>query len=288
MNDFEFHVPNSLNEAAEMLAKYDGDAKLMSGGTALMLLLKQGLVQPDHIISMHRVPEARTIEVKNGVLHIGGLVTQREMEKSDVVREAAPLLQNAYSRVATVRIRNSATVGGGLAQADPAMDPPPSLLVLGASVKVMAASGTARIIPIEDWYTDYYESSINEDEIVTELQVPVQPKDMKWTYIKYLPRTEDDYATVSAAALGKVENGKIGEVRVALGAVGPTALRATDLESKLKGADARFDVLKDASQSVLDIVDPTSDPRGSASYKRDMSAIFARRALQAVLGVDNQ
>lgn len=286
MNDFDFHSPASLTEAAGMLAKYDGDAKLMSGGTALMLLLKQGLVQPDHIISLHRVPEARSIEVKDGVLHIGGLVTQREMEKSDVVRDAAPLLQNAYSRVATVRIRNAATVGGGLVQADPAMDPPPSLLVLGASVKVVNASGAERIVPIADWYVDYYESAIEEDEIVTELQVPVQPKDLKWTYIKYLPRTEDDYATVSVAALGKAEGGKITDLRLALGALAPTALRATDLESSLKGADAKFDVLKDASQSVLNIVDPTSDPRGSADYKRDMSAVFARRAMQSVLGVE--
>lgn len=284
MNDFSFHAPGSLKEALELLAKYDGDARVMSGGTALMLLLKQSLVNPDHLISLHRVPEGRSIEVKDGVLHIGGLVTQREMELSPVVAEATPLLANAYSRVATVRIRNAATVGGGLAQADPAMDPPSSLLILNASVKVTSASGE-REIPIADWYSDYYETSINEDEIVTELLVPIQPKDMAWTYIKYLPRTEDDYATVSVAALGKAENGKISEVRVGLGAVSSTALRATDLEAALQGADASFDVLKDASQAIADIVDPTSDPRGSAGYKRDMSVVFARRALQEVLGV---
>jgi len=284
MNDFAFHVPGSLKEAAALLAEYDGDARVMSGGTALMLLLRQSLVNPDHIISLHRVPEARSIEVADGVLHIGGLVTQREMELSSVVREATPLLANAYSRVATVRIRNAATVGGGLAQADPAMDPPSSLLVLNASVKVTSASGE-RVIPIADWYSDYYETTINEDEIVTELLVPVQPTDMAWTYIKYLPRTEDDYATVSVAALGKAENGKISEVRVGLGAVSSTALRASDLESALQGADASFDVLKDASQAVANILDPTSDPRGSADYKRDMSVVFARRALQQVLNV---
>ncbi len=285
MNDFEFHAPTSLKDAAALLAQYDGDANLMSGGTALMLLLKQSLVQPDHLISLHRVPEGRSIEVSDGVLRIGGLVTQREVEQSSVVREAAPLLANAYSRVATVRIRNSATVGGGLAQADPAMDPPPSLLILDASVKVTSASGE-RVIPIADWYRDYYETSIEPGEIVTELQVPVQPKNLGWTYIKYLPRTEDDYATVAAAALGRVEGGKIAEVRVGLGAVASTALRASDLESALQGADARFDVLKDASQSVAGIVDPTSDPRGSAGYKRDMAVVFARRAMQAALGVE--
>jgi carbon-monoxide dehydrogenase medium subunit len=286
MNDFSFHAPESLNDALELLSKYDGDARVMSGGTALMLLLKQSLVNPDHIISLHRVPEARSIQVTDGVLHVGGLVTQREMELSPVVREAAPLLANAYSRVATVRIRNAATVGGGLAQADPAMDPPSSLLVLNASVKVRSASGE-RVIPIADWYSDYYETTINEDEIVTELLVPVQPTDMAWTYIKYLPRTEDDYATVSVAALGKAASGKISEVRIGLGAVSSTALRASGLEAALQGADATFKVLKEASQAIADIVDPTSDPRGSADYKRDMSVVFARRALQKVLGVED-
>jgi carbon-monoxide dehydrogenase medium subunit len=284
VNDFAFHAPTSLKEAADLLAQYDGEGKIMSGGTALILLLKQSLVQPDHLISLHRVPEARGIEVKDGVLHIGGLVTQREAEQSAVVREATPLLANAYSRVATVRIRNAATVGGGLAQADPAQDPPASLLVLNASVKVMSSS-SERVIPIEDWFVDYYETSIAEDEIVTELLVPVQPKDLGWTYIKYLPRTEDDYATVAVAALGKTKNGKITEARVGLGAVAATALRASDLEAALVGADAKLDVLKDASQGIADIVDPTSDPRGSADYKRDMAVVFARRALEQVLGV---
>jgi carbon-monoxide dehydrogenase medium subunit len=285
VNDFEFHAPTSLKDAAALLAQYDGDANVMSGGTALMLLLKQSLVQPDHIISLHRVPECRSIEVSAGVLRIGGLVTIREAETSAVVQEATPLLANAYSRVATVRIRNSATIGGALAQADPAMDPPPSLLILNASVKVTSAIGQ-RVIPIADWYSDYYETSIEPGEIVTELQVPIQPKNLGWSYIKYLPRTEDDYPTVGAAALGRVENGKIAEIRVGLGAVSSTALRATDLESALQGADAKFDVLKDASQSIAGIVDPTSDPRGSAEYKRDMAVVFARRVMQAALGVD--
>jgi carbon-monoxide dehydrogenase medium subunit len=156
--------------------------------------------------------------------------------------------------------------------------------VLNASVKVMSATGE-REIAIADWFTDYYETSIAEDEIVTELLVPVQPKDLGWTYIKYLPRTEDDYATVSVAALGKAENGKITEARVGLGAVAATALRASDLEAALVGADATLDVLKNASQGIADIVDPTSDPRGSADYKRDMAVVFARRALEQVLGV---
>jgi len=284
MNDFEFHAPSTLKEAAELLAKYDGGGKIMAGGTALTLLLKQSLVQPDHIISLHRIKDASGISESGGVLSIGGLATQRDVEQSDVVKKSAPLLANAYSRVATVRIRNSATVGGGLAHADPAMDPPPSLLVLDASVRLVSASGE-RVVPISEWYADYYETNIEENEIVAELQVPVQPSNLSWTYTKYLPRTEDDYATVSVAALGRVEGGKIADVRIGLGAVAPTALRATVVEDALRGKEATSQALRDAAQAVADIVDPTTDPRGSADYKRDMSVVFTRRALEQVLGV---
>ena len=284
MNDFEFHTPGTIQEAAAALAQYNGNSKLMAGGTSLMLLLKQSLVNPDHIISLHRIPGVDTIEHSDGVLRIGGLALMRDVEKSDLVKQHAPLLANAYSRVATVRIRNSATVGGGLAQADPAMDPPPSLLILGASVKLVSAKGE-RVVPISDWYIDYYETAIEPDEIVTELQVPTQPANTNWIYTKYLPRTEDDYATVSVAAMGRVEGGKIVDVRVGLGAVAPTALRATVVEDALRGVEATPAALREASQAVAGIVDPTADPRGSAEYKRDMSVVFTRRALEQVLGV---
>jgi len=164
------------------------------------------------------------------------------------------------------------------------MDPPPSLLVLDARVRLVSARGE-RVVPISEWYADYYETNIEENEIVAELQVPVQPSNLSWTYTKYLPRTEDDYATVSVAALGRVEGGKIADVRIGLGAVAPTALRATVVEDALRGKEATPQALRDAAQAVADIVDPTSDPRGSADYKRDMSVVFTRRALEQVLGV---
>ena len=126
---------------------------------------------------------------------------------------------------------------------------------------------------------------LEPNEIVTELQVPTQPANAKWTYIKYLPRTEDDYATVSVAAMGTVVGGKIADVRLALGAVGSTAIRASVVEEALAGKEPTAALLREATQAVAGIVDPTDDPRGSAGYKRDMSVVFARRALEQVLGV---
>ncbi len=284
MNDFHFHAPETIEEAAALLASHDGNAKLIAGGTALTTLLKQSLVQPEHLVSLHRVKGHDAIKHSAGSLHIGGLATQRAVEKSALVKKHTPLLAEAYRRVATVRIRNVATVGGGIAHADPAMDPPPSLLILGASVTLMSSKGE-RTVPLAELYVDYYETTMEPDEIVTELEVPDQPTGSAWTYIKYMPRTEDDYATVSVAAIGQLKGGKVADVRVGLGALGPTAIRATALEEAVRGTSPTHDSLKEASQSVMDIVDPIDDPRGSAGYKRDMSAVFARRAMEQVLGV---
>ena len=285
MNDFTFHAPDTLDEALALLSQHNGDAKVMAGGTSLTTLLKQSLIAPDHIVSLHRIQGLDSIEASNGTLNIGGLVTQRSMETSAVVKENAPLLAEAYRRVATIRIRNVATVGGGIAQADPAMDPPPSLLILGASVVATSSRGQ-RTIPISEVYADYYETTLEPDEIVTQVQVPVQPSGAAWTYIKYLPRTEDDYATVSVAAIGRLEDGKVADVRVALGAVASTAVRASNVEEALMGQTPTAEMLREVSQAVTGIVDPTDDPRGSAWYKRDMSAIFTRRALEKVLGIE--
>lgn len=285
MHDFAFHAPASLDEALGLLAQHDGAAKVMGGGTSLTTLLKQSLIAPDHIVSLHRVAGLDSIVASDGVLRIGGLVTQRQMETSDVVKANAPLLAEAYRRVATVRIRNVATVGGGIAQADPAMDPPPSLLILGASITATSPRGE-RTLPISEVYADYYETTLEPDEIVTEVQVPVQPADAQWTYIKYLPRTQDDYATVAVAAIGKLDGGVVADVRVGLGAVAPTALRATVVEEALAGQEATAERLREVSQAVADIVDPTDDPRGSAWYKRDMSVVFTRRALEQVFGLN--
>ena len=284
MQDFHFHAPETLEEATSLLAQYEGEAKLIAGGTALTTLLKQSLVQPEHLVSLHRVRGHDAIEHADGTLRIGALATQRAVETSPVVKQHAPLLAEAYRRVATVRIRNVATVGGGIAHADPAMDPPPSLLILGASVKLVSPKGE-RVVPLGELYTDYYETTIASDEIVTELVVPDQPAGASWVYVKYLPRTEDDYATVAVAAIGHMQDGKVADVRVGLGALGPTAIRATVVEDAVRGSAPTAASLREASQAVTDIVDPIDDPRGSAGYKRDMSAVFTRRALEQVLGV---
>jgi carbon-monoxide dehydrogenase medium subunit len=200
------------------------------------------------------------------------------------VRRRLPLLAETYHHVATIRVRNMATVGGGLAHADPNQDPPPTLIALGATVKATSANGS-RVIPLDDFFADYYETVLNPDEIITELFVPKLPANTGAAYLKFLPRTADDYATVSAAAVLSLDKSKktISDVRIALGSVGVTPIRATAAEALLRGQPVKPEAFAEAAEKAKEAVDPVSDFRGSAGYKKEMAGVFVRRALEKAL-----
>jgi carbon-monoxide dehydrogenase medium subunit len=282
MRDFYFYTPQSLEEALDLLDEHQEDGRPMAGGTALIVLMKQSLLDADHLISLARVPGLSGIRVEADGLHIGALTHHREVETSALVKQHAPLLAEVYRRVATIRIRNVATVGGGIAHADPAQDPPPGLIALDATVKLQSKNGE-RVLPITEMFVDYYETAIEPGELVTELIVPTTAADARTTYIKFLPRTADDYATVAVAARAQLRDGKVSNLRVALGAAGPTPVHATAVEQALEGQAATPENIRQAAQAVADEVDPLDDFRGSSSYKRDMAVVFTRRALERVL-----
>lgn len=284
MIPFEYRTPKNLKEVNATLKEFGGDAKLIAGGTALVIMMKQRLVRPSCLVSLRSVRGLNGIELKNGGIAIGGLATHREVEGSPLIRRRLPMLAETYHHVATLRVRNMATVGGGLAHADPNQDPPPSLIALGATVKATSANGS-RIIPLDEFFKDYYETVLNEDEIITEVMVPKPASNTGAAYIKFLPRTADDYATVSAAAVLTLDKTKktIADVRIALGSVGVTPIRATAAEALLRGQPLKSEAFAEAGEKAKEAVDPVSDFRGSAGYKKDMAAVFVRRALEKAL-----
>ncbi|MGH2584856.1 MAG: FAD binding domain-containing protein [Dehalococcoidia bacterium] len=284
MRDFYFHTPTSLPEALDLLDEHRDDGRPFAGGTALVVLMKQSLVDADHLVSLAGVPGLDGIRAEADGLHIGALTRHREVETSPLVQQMAPLLAEVYRNVATVRIRNAATVGGGLAHADPAQDPPPGLIALDAKVRLVSRHGE-RVLPVTDLFRDYYETAIEPGELLTEVIVPAPAATAHTVYLKFLPRTADDYATVSVAALAEVEDGVCRRLRVALGAAGPTPVHATAVEQALEGRPISRDTVRGAAEAVADAVDPLDDFRGSAGYKRDMAVVFTRRALERVLGV---
>ena len=285
MIDFEFHQAKDLDHAFALLADYGDDARLMSGGTALVLQMKQRFSQPGHVIGLRRIAGLGSIEeTSEGSVRIGALCTQRQVENHPLVSERIPLVAGAYRHVATPRIRNMATVGGGLAHGDPNQDPPPSLIALGASVVLSSASGGARVVPAEELFVDYFETDVRPGEIVTGLVVPPAPDGAGTAYLKFLPRTADDYATVSVAAVVTPdEAGNCGDIRIVLGSVGLTPIRAKAAEDALRGQPLTDETIGAAAAMVQNAVDPLEDHRGSTEYKREMAEVFTRRAVRQAM-----
>ena len=284
MISFEYRTPKNLKEVHATLKEFGTDAKLIAGGTALVIMMKQRLVRPSCLVSLRDLRGLNAIELKDGGLRIGGLATHREVESSSLVRRRLPMLAETFHHVATIRVRNMATVGGGLAHADPNQDPPPTLIALGATLKAVSPNGS-RVIPLDEFFTDYYETSLKPDEIITEVFVPRMAANSAGAYLKFLPRTADDYATVSAAAVLTLDKSKktISDVRIALGSVGTTPIRATAAEAVLRGQPVKADGFAEAAEKAKEAVDPISDFRGSAGYKKEMAGVFVRRALEKAL-----
>ena len=284
MPDMQYFEPESLQEVFYLMERYGDDARLLAGGTGLINLMKQRLVQPGYLVALRRLSELAGIQRRDGALRIGALTTHWDVETSPLVRQHAPLLAETYRRVATVRIRNVATVGGGLAHADPNQDPPPTYIVLDAKVHLASRAGT-REMPMEEFFKDYYETALAPGEIVSEVLVPPQPTRTGTAYMKFLPRTADDYATVSVAVrLTLAQDGvTCQDARIALGSAGTTPIRAKPAEDALRGRQLNLDVFRAAAAQVKPIVDPISDFRGSAEYKRDMAEVWTRRGLEQAL-----
>ena len=283
MIDFEYHAPTSLDQVFDLLDKYGDDSRVMAGGTALVIQMKQRLAQPGHVIGMRRVGSLNAIESTPEGLRIGALCTQRQIENSELVGKEVPLVADTFRKVATPRIRNMATIGGGLVNGDPNQDPPPSLIALGASAVMTSKSGD-RVVLLEEFFIDYYETDVQPGEILTNVMVPHAPAGSGSVYLKFLPRTADDYGTVNVAAVvSKEQDGMCKDVRIVLGAAGVTPIRAKDAEDALRGKPLTDENIRAAAVLVKDAVDPLDDFRGSADYKTDMAEVFARRAVEQAM-----
>lgn len=284
MRTFDYHSATSSGEALDLLGRYGDDAHLMAGGTSLMLMMEQGLVQPGHVVGIRGVGALQGVKaLPGGGLEIGAITTHRQAERAPEVSAYCPILSEMFSRVATIRVRNQATVGGNLVHADPAQDPPPMLLALDAEVVISGKSGE-RTVPIDGFFRDFFETAVAEGELLTSVRLPALAAGTRAIYIKFLPRTEDDYATVSVAATMRLgANNRCEDVRVALGAAAPVPLRAKKVEAAVRGQQLTPDLINQAAELVRDEVDPIDDVRGSAKYKREMARVWTGRALNALL-----
>jgi carbon-monoxide dehydrogenase medium subunit len=278
MTPFELAEPNSLGEALALLDPDDPNVRPIAGGTALMLMMKSGLYQPQRLVSLRALgPELTSIAATpDGGLEIGAMVRLAEFECSDAVRRAAPVIAETLLTHSNVRVRNVATIGGNLAHADPHMDLPPVLIALGASVRAVGP-GSERNIPVEALLTGYMTTVLGNDELITALHVPPQAG-RKSAYEKVTARLADDWP-----ALGIAVSVGPADVRIAVGAATETAMRLPQTEALLAGRPLDDKLLREAGKCAAAEAPVIGDLHGSASYKRVLVEVHLRRALQKVL-----
>jgi len=279
---FEYSAPGTLNEAVSLLHKLGPDAKILSGGQSLIPMMKLRLASPPHIVDINRIPGLDYITETSGVLRIGALVRESDLEHSDLIRSRCPILIDTTSVIADPLVRNQATVCGNLAHGDPANDHPATMLALGASVIALGPNGE-REIPIESFFPGLFTTALEPDEILTEIRIPIPPASSGGAYLK-MERKVGDYATAGVAVQITLDgSGACAKAGIGLTNVGFTPLKARKAEAFLTGRALDEAAIKQASELASGESQPVEDIRGSADYKRDLVRVLTARALNLAI-----
>ncbi|MGH7887180.1 MAG: FAD binding domain-containing protein [Candidatus Binatia bacterium] len=282
IRSFELLQPRSLPEAVALLQKHGDDARVIGGGTTLVILMKQRALYYPYLVDLQTIPGLNEIKQEPDGLRIGALATHRMVELSPLIRRAFPVVAEAFSHIGNVRVRQTASVGGNLAHADYRLDPPPPLLVLGAEVSTFGFNG-ARTIPLKSFFRGVYETVLEPGEILTEVKIPQMPANGKAVYLRYSTLSANDWPCVNVAAFLRKENGRCQELRVALGGVAAAPLLISGLEF---ANDQTLDdaVIAKILAAVEEQISPSSDLRGSEWYKRRMARLFTKKAIDQLNG----
>ena len=249
-----------------------------------MIMLRNRLIAPSNLLSLRHLQELRSIRHEPGTgLRIGGLVTIREAEVSPLVREKNPTLAQTFGRVGNVRVRNAATVGGNLSEADYASDPPCVLVALRARVKARSVRGE-REIPVTHFFKDFYETTLAPDEILTELIVPDQAPGSRSSYLKYISRSSEDRPCVGmAVVVNNKADGSCQELRLVAGAVSEIPQEIESAEAMARGKRLTDSLIEEIAGACAAGIEPLSDLRGSAWYRKQIIKVMARRAIQQAM-----
>ena len=282
MTPFELAEPQSLKEAVALLDPDDASVRPIAGGTALMLMMKAAVFRPSRLVSLRRIEaQYSAIKAEAGGLRIGAMTTLSALEGSRDVRERTPVITRTLRTLSNVRVRNVATVGGALAHADPHMDLPPVLIALGATITTAAGAG-GRTLPLEELFTGYYETVLERDELIAEVQVPAQGA-RRAAYFKVTTGSADDWPALGVAVVLEADGPKVKSARVVASAATAMAMRLPAAEAVLAGASIDDKVLARAGDAAADEVDVIADVRGSAPYKRELLRVYVGRAVRQAL-----
>ncbi len=286
MRKFEFLNPSSLAEALGLLKQFGAEARVIAGGTDLVVQMKNKLVTPQRVINLLNVPELMGMNRNGRGLRVGALTKHAALENSPSLRDGWGILASAAHKVGSPQIRRLGTLGGNLCNASPAADTAPALLVLEAEASSARPEGE-RHIPLESFFTGPGLTVLKEDEILKEIFIPEIPANSSWAYLKLGRRKSLDLALVSAAVLLTMDSarGTCHRARVALGAVSPTPIRARKAEKFLEGKKLGEAIIQEAGKIAQQECCPISDIRASAEYRREMVMVIVERAIKKSLGI---
>ena len=284
MRDFEYLAPASLAEAIDLLQQHGARARVLAGGTDLVLMMTDKVAAPDHVIDIKNIPELKVLKVQDGGLEIGAAVPFRAIETSPECKRLYPGLVEAAAEVGSWQIRNLATVGGNLCTASPAAEIAPILLALDAQVTIAGPRGT-RKLPLQQFFTGVRRTVLESDELLVRVDVPPPPARAGSHYIKFKERQKMDIAFVGVAAAVDLDDragadGAIRDAKIALGAVAPTPIRAPKAEATLRGQRLTDAVLEEAGREAAEASRPITDVRASAEYRREMVNVLTKRAVR--------
>lgn len=280
----EYLAPGTIDEALAVLAERGDEAKIVGGGQSLLVFLRQGLIAPRWLIGLKHIPElSRIARTAAGGLTIGAMVTQHRLEHDPLVA-GYPALAEAAAAVSSPPIRRQGTIGGNLCHADPTADPPAALIALGAEVEIASVRGNRRL-PVEDLFVDYMETTLAPDELLIAVHLPPRPPRSGSAYQKHRIRGVDTALVGAGVGLTLAEDGvTCRDARIGLVGAGVTPICARDAEAALRGQEVTPEALVAAGEAAGRECAPLSDTEGSEWYRREMIAVFVRRAGEIALG----
>lgn len=287
---FEYLQPKDLGETLDLLGEYKEKAVLIAGGTDVLVAMKRRALTPQYLISLNNIPRFDDIHFENGILKLGARCTIRAIESHPIIKERWRILAQAAKSIASVQIRNLATVGGNICSAAPSADTAPPLIALGAKV-VLVSKGGKRTLPLEDFFRGVRETDLREGEVLTEIQIPELPAKSGGEYLKFARRKAMDLPIVGAAAIVSLEesNGSCLGLKIALGAVAPTPFKVKGLEELAMGRNLDDDLIEKISERASRQINPNPRSfRSSVEYRRKMVKVLTSRVLKEAMSLAKQ
>lgn len=281
MKDFEYFPAKTIEEACSLISQYKEDGKILAGGQSLITLLRQKLISPSYLIDIKGIPDLDFIRFneKEG-LRMGALTTHRAIEKSPLIQEKYNVLSEMEKNVASVQTRNWGTIGGNLCSADPIGDPAPTLIALGAKLRIVSSRGE-RTIPLEEFFTDYFTTVLEPNEILREIQLSPPVAHTGVVYMKF-STIEAGIKIVSTSAFITIDPDKktCKNARIVMSAVAPVPFKAKKAGELLIGKSINDALIEEAAQLASEEISPTSDVHGSGEFRKEIARVLVKRAIQ--------